>query len=303
MTRRQQAERAPANRGRHAAIPVAIPVALIFGVSALLTGGCEKTKKKHEARLAEAQKKALDKHEKENPPPPPPEPPKPFEVLAEWGTAATGEKVPPYNADASLSTDEELRNRLIALAYKPPNKHTTKMLKGKGDPAIDALLKACWHGNERVRAQSVRLLTRLEFDHAKAVEPIGRLLRTDRAAATRAAAAGALVDLKIAALGDALAEVLVEDKDDSTRANAAWALGKIGHAPAVPNLTKALKDPATWVRIRACTALGRLKAKAARKPLEHVLSDPNGEVRKSAARALRKITGRRYKQRTPRLSL
>lgn len=253
------------------------------------------------AKAAETAKKQAEQAE-DSPPPAPPPPPAPFVVSAEWGAAAAGEQAPPHVSDDAVSPDAELRDRLLALAYKPPNKHTVRIVRDKGAAGVAGVLAATWHGSDRVRAQAVRLLTKLEFDHALAVDPLKRVLRMDRNPDARAAAAAALVDLQIPALGDALVDVLSKDKDESARANAAWALGKLGHARAQAALIAGLRDPATWVRIRSATALGRVKGKGGVKGLNYALGDPNAEVRKSAARALKKLTGRTHKPTTPRLS-
>ncbi|GEM_PF-3496978 len=269
---------------------------------AAVAAGCGKDRT--EKRIAEATKRAKAKEKAaEKEPPPPPPPPPALKVTAQSGAAALGKELPKFVADEAISADDDLRERIIKLAWKPPNKHTVKMLKGKGPAAIDALSNGLWHRNGQVRAHSARLLSKLEGDKAKAVANLTNVLRMDPVATTRAAATAACVDLKLDALGAPLIDVLRKDKDDSARANAAWALGKMRHKAAVDALVAATLDSATWVRIRSATALGRLKARSAVRPLEKALSDPNGEVRKSAARALKKLTGKNYKQRTPRLSV
>ena len=227
----------------------------------------------------------------------------PAKVTIESGAAAVGETLPPYIQVGALSADKELGARIAAFAFKPPNRHTVKMLREKGAAAVQALLAGMWHGNPQVRGESARLLGKLEFDGKLATEAFTRVLRMDPSGGTRAAATSALVQLKIETLGGPLIDVLRKDKNESARANAAWALGKIRHKPALGALGAALLDSVTWVRIRSATALGRIGSRKAVPELQKALSDPNGEVRKSAARALKNITGRKYKTRTPRLSI
>ena len=274
-------------------------VLLLVGVSACKGGHADRAKE----RLAKATAKAKAEAAQKPPPAPPPPPTTPLKVTVQSGAAAVGEELPPFIATEALSDDQELRERIAALGYKPPNRHTTKMLQEKGAPAVQAVLAGMWHGQARVRAQSARLLTKLDFKKETATEAFNRVLRMDPAGATRAAAASALVDLQIDGCSTALIDVLRKDKDESARANAAWALGKIGHKPAADALEGALVDDATWVRIRSATALGRLRSKGSVKALQHALSDPNGEVRKSASRALKKLTGRNHPPRAPRLSV
>ena len=113
--------------------------------------------------------------------------------------------------------------------------------------------------------------------------------------------AKSLVALEPVSMVPLLIEVLAKDKEGQVRANAAYALGAIRDQRALNPLLIALKDTETWVRMRSVTALRRLKSRKAVPALERMLSDQNVLVRQDTVRALKAITGKRYKERAPRL--
>ena len=78
----------------------------------------------------------------------------------------------------------------------------------------------------------------------------------------------------------------LKDENFSVRSSAAYALGVIGDAQAIPPLIDALKDEDSRVRIRAAYALGRIGDAQAIPPLIDALKDENSRVRWSAADAL-----------------
>src|SRR5690242_18616646 len=120
-------------------------------------------------------------------------------------------------------------------------------------PAVHRTLKE--DPSERIRAYAARWLGRTAVKAKEAdvnpgptVDALVDAARTDKAAAVRTAAAGALselartdVDLRGAVPGLTAA---LHDPDAGTRAAAAQALGRIGPdaQPAVPDLVAALKD-------------------------------------------------------------
>ena len=92
----------------------------------------------------------------------------------------------------------------------------------------------------------------------------------------------------VPALIDAL-----QDKNESIRASAAYALGDIGRAAqeAVPSLTQALRDESTWVRRHATEALGLIGQPAQNtvSALTDLLYDEHYWIRDNAARALARL--------------
>ena len=85
----------------------------------------------------------------------------------------------------------------------------------------------------------------------------------------------------------------LQDKNESIRASAAYALGDIGSAAqeAVPALTQALPDESTWVRRHATEALGLIGQSAQNTvpALIDLLYDEHYWIRDNAARALARL--------------
>ena len=85
----------------------------------------------------------------------------------------------------------------------------------------------------------------------------------------------------------------LQDKNESIRASAAYALGDIGSAAqdAVPALTQALRDESTWVRRHATEALGLIGQPAQNTvpALIDLLYDEHYWIRDNAARALARL--------------
>ncbi len=81
---------------------------------------------------------------------------------------------------------------------------------------------------------------------------------------------------------------LLAHRDPAVRAEAAWALGRLGPParPAVPALLRGLADAEESVRLDAAVALGRIGSSEARAPLFAALADPRQGVRWRAAEAL-----------------
>jgi HEAT repeat protein len=129
----------------------------------------------------------------------------------------------------------------------------------------------------------------------------------DASAETRAAAAGAFIDLCLedappqapavpaeedhpaaratlrAAVGPLIAAL--KDQEASVRANAAAALGWIADFRATAPLLGSLKDADARCRGAAAQALGMLRTPAALKPLARALADPSSAVRVQVAEA------------------
>jgi hypothetical protein len=86
-----------------------------------------------------------------------------------------------------------------------------------------------------------------------------------------------------------LGAVLVRDKDEDARAEAAQALGEIGDEKALIPLIQALKDRNVQVRETAITALCEIGGEHVVKALEGCLSDQDQEVQKAAEQALSRL--------------
>ena len=85
----------------------------------------------------------------------------------------------------------------------------------------------------------------------------------------------------------------LQDKNESIRASAAYALGDIGDSAqeAVPLLTQALQDESAWVRRHAAEALGLIGQPAQNtvSALTRLLPDEHYWIRDNAARALARL--------------
>jgi HEAT repeat protein len=98
-----------------------------------------------------------------------------------------------------------------------------------------------------------------------------------------------------------LTEVLNNPKESPVvRSRAAYAFFRMALAsgrkttlPAVPALTRAVRDPDLYVRVRSMWALGAMGplAKDAIPALKAAQADPNGSVRRAATEALKRIGG------------
>ncbi len=100
----------------------------------------------------------------------------------------------------------------------------------------------------------------------------------------RITAAGLLAALGTGATEDLFG--LVSDEDDSVRAAAFLALGRIRAAAAVPDLIRGLEDPDDDIRKAAAGALGEIRHSSAIPSLVRGYSDPAAEVRSHVINAL-----------------
>ena len=126
-----------------------------------------------------------------------------------------------------------------------------------------------------------------EFASARAA--LVAVLGNDSDPRTREMAAWALSEASGSAdAGVALTEAVRRDDAAPVRATAAWALGRIRSAPAVPALTAALGDSDRRVRIRAAWALGTIDPPNAPPALLAMLKEPSDEARRIATWAIRR---------------
>jgi beta-lactamase regulating signal transducer with metallopeptidase domain/HEAT repeat protein len=114
---------------------------------------------------------------------------------------------------------------------------------------------------------------------------LGRILRTDKDADVRKAAAWALQGRRDGV--PLLLERLRVDDDESVREMSAWALAGLGSAEVAAALTDALKrDKGDDVRATAAWGLGHMNGRADVAALEGALSDASADVRERALWAI-----------------
>lgn len=225
-------------------------------------------------------------------------------VQASSGAVGVGEPIEPFVKTEQLSANAELRDGLEKLARGRPTKGLLALLAADKKLAREAAIQAMWHESANVRSQAPALIGITGgLDEPAVVAAFKRSLRKEQDRDVRSQVAKALVTVQIKALVPVLIELLQKDGEGQVRANAAYALGAIGDKQATDPLIAALADTETWVRLRSVTALRRLRASKATLSLEHTLSDPNVLVREAAVRALKTITGKSYKEKSPRLKL
>ncbi len=292
---------------------LAVAVALCAALAMLATTGCnpsdrtkkrlEETLKKEkkaaaEAKLAAERAEAAEKERKEAEAAAAAEAAKVSEAS---GAIAVGEPLDPFLKTEELTDDVELRDAIAKLANSRPNKAMLSLLTKKKAEATKALAKALWHEKANVRSQSGALLAHVKAKGELIDKALTRSIRTEPDRDVRAMVTKSLVALEFKSMVPLLIDVLARDREGQVRANAAYALGAIGDHKAVDPLIAALADTETWVRMRSVTALRRLKARKAVPALQRMLSDKNVLVRQDTVRALKAITGKRYKEKAPRL--
>ena len=200
----------------------------------------------------------------------------------------------PYILEALKDEDPTVRrNAIVALG-------------DAGDAAIEPLLQILNNEELSVRWDAIEALRKL--DHPRTIALLNEALRNkDREIREKAAEALDYLGWEpadgnelayylmvrgqwdeIVAVGTVAIDPLVETllSDHPLRWGAAWALGKIGDAKAVPPLIQALADENARVRRNAAKALGSIGDDAAVEPLVASLGDEDSRVRKDAADAL-----------------
>jgi HEAT repeat protein len=139
-----------------------------------------------------------------------------------------------------------------------PSDEAEKALISMGKGAVPSLIKASGDENLEVRKRVTRILG--EIKDPRAVDClVGALDDKDRNARMLAAASlGEIGKPSVPALIGVLGN---KDKPLEVRADAAWALGKIGDPSAVEPLILALGPADTDLRLQASRALGRITSK------------------------------------------
>ena len=110
---------------------------------------------------------------------------------------------------------------------------------------------------------------------------------SDNVAEVRKAAAYALGHLQSATAVPGLAKALVSDPDADVREMSGWALGEIQDSSALRALMSAVRsDTSSDVRLISVWALGEIESRSAVPALTDALRDPSADVRERAAWAL-----------------
>jgi HEAT repeat protein len=175
-------------------------------------------------------------------------------------------------------------------------------LKAEGDGAAEAVAplvrlladgspvdrsvcrQSWWRNSELLTTPGEQAAAALVSVGSLAFDPVLAALQQPQWVARRNAAwaLGALDDARaVPALMKAL-----DDREPDVRAQAAWALGAIDDDDAMDRLTAALKDPDARVRTQAAWALGAIGDSRATAGLIGALKDVDASVRRQAAWAL-----------------
>jgi HEAT repeat protein len=159
-------------------------------------------------------------------------------------------------------------------------------LLADGSPVEGSVCARRWSrgGSEDLTSPGELAASALAAIGSRAFTPVLSALTHDAWIARRNAAwtLGALDDARaVPALVGAL-----RDREAQVRSQAAWALGAIDEREAVPSLIAALADHDVKVRRQTAWALGAIDDSRAVDPLVNVLADQSADVREQAAWAL-----------------
>ncbi len=159
----------------------------------------------------------------------------------------------------------------------------TRALVKIGKPAVDPLIAALKHKDERIRLAAAEALGLI--GDPRAINPLLQALKKDPSTV-----AEALGRLKSPLAVEALIPFLNKDQGRWTRLMTAQALGNIGDTRAVEPLIQACGDEWANVRFMAAEALGKLKDRRAHAVLTTMTEEePNPSVRRTAFEALKEI--------------
>ena len=235
------------------------------------------------------------------PPPPPPPPPQP----------------PPKASAETVQKVKGLMRRLDSEVSEECDA-AWKELKDMGDLATPALIEAVKGGEAAERRNAVRALGLLK--DRLAAETL-RAALADQDPDVRWQSARALGEIGDAGSREALARALREDRDETVREHAAYALaalgadqgfaffkeelkaesttrrsravlalGKYGKGKFIPELAAALKDREPRVRMAAVNQLGDTRQKQVIPALIAALGDDDYKIRERARSALERLT-------------
>src|SRR6266850_177805 len=127
-----------------------------------------------------------------------------------------------------------------------------------------------------------------EREDSRAISPLSDALSGDASPVVRMTAAWALGEIEDAAAVPLLATAS-KDRDARVRQQAAWALGEIEDAQGIATLEALMRDPVADVRKTAIWALGEIEDRGAVAALAAALKDSDPEVRLLTAWALGEI--------------
>lgn len=158
-----------------------------------------------------------------------------------------------------------------------------ELTRARDTRATPALILALSDADALVRAGAARCLGLMRSVDAS--KELARLVREDKEAMVRQAAAVSLNFLADPASADALIQAL-KDKEPGVRNAAAQALGSLRSSTAIPALTEGLKDTSPQYRRLAAQALGDIGDPAAISSLRPLLKDADMSVRAAAVQSL-----------------
>ncbi len=178
-------------------------------------------------------------------------------------------------------------------AYNDSNKEIKLKIIGilaeiKDTAATQKMINALTEEDPTIR--SVAAISLGYKNESSALAPLVAAMH-DIDATVREWAADALGNLGISdqrAIAELL-RALHDVEDDSMRANAACALGKIGTSDVAPELRNALSDESDQVQAKTLEALGKLKDLESIPKFLSALADENPDLRAAAIEALRKV--------------
>lgn len=152
--------------------------------------------------------------------------------------------------------------------------------------AVPNLLKTLHDIDEDVRVNAAEALGKLK-DHIASPSLLEVLKNTNNGFLFRAKAIIALLNIGNPDAVPSLSECLLNDNDEDIRPFAAYALGEIRNAAALPALITALNDPYGTVRQAAANALGKIRDTSAIPALARTLYDTDPVVVDRTLGALR----------------
>lgn len=193
------------------------------------------------------------------------------EAARKLGESRRREAVAPVSA---LVRDPEQRVRL----------EVVRALRNLRDlSGIPALVTALQDGDDSVREESISSLVEVYTERDR-TGPVGRFLETFSDEYERSSVPPyTVVDPSVFR---GLSGVLAGDARSGIRANAAYAIGILGGGSSIPDLVKALSDPAGETRAAAATALGKCATAAEGRELIPLLADSNTTVRNRALQSI-----------------
>lgn len=188
---------------------------------------------------------------------------------------ALGELGDPHSVPGLLellsNSDEKTQLKVLSILRKLKDPQT-----------VPALLSWVHDPRDTIRQRAVDALG--GAGDADAAEELESILRSDRSAEVRAAAARSLGEIADPISVDCLRSALFDEF--IVRCQAITALGVIGDAEATPDLLRLLNEPVPEVKYHTSIALGKIGAAEAVAPITSLLADKNQMVVRGATKAL-----------------